>query len=133
MARLVAVVLIIAVAASTLPCGVACHDHKRRTLLSAQQAAVIDAASARMHIGGREGLAPLGDRFEMHNPLEFLRMDRLRVERQHAVRLTANVTELRRSGCAPCPPGCTRLAPLPYTCSRPCAAFGQTCMTALCS
>ena len=100
MARMVTSFMIVVLAVSVLHCGVACHDHKRKTLLSEQQAAVIDAASAHMHIGSRSGPIPLGDRFEAHNPLEFLRMDRLRVDRQHAVRLIANITELRRSGCA---------------------------------
>ena len=52
-----------------------------------------------MHIGSRGKEAPLKqDRFEAHNPLEFLRMHRLRIDAQPSVRLTANVTELRRSG-----------------------------------
>ena len=37
-------------------------------------------------------------RFEAHNPLELLRMERLRFASEPAVRLTANTTELLRSG-----------------------------------
>ena len=54
-----------------------------------------------MHIGSRGHSAALGqDRFEAHNPLELLQMERLRCKSEPAVRLTANTTELLRSGCA---------------------------------
>lgn len=100
MASLVTALLTVAVAASALQRGVACHDHKRsRAVPSAEQTIAISAARSRMHIGSRGIAAPLGrDRFEAHNPLEYLQMHRLRVKAEPAVRLTANVTELRRSG-----------------------------------
>ena len=52
-----------------------------------------------MHIGSRRHPAPLGhDRFEAHNPLEFLRTERLRASMEPAVKLSVNTTELLRSG-----------------------------------
>ena len=99
MASLLTALLTVTVAASALLCGVECHNHERSGAVpSAEQISAINAAISRMYIG-RGKAAPLGqDRFEAHNPLEFIRMDRLHVEAQPPARLTVNTTELRRSG-----------------------------------
>ncbi len=50
-----------------------------------------------MHIGSHSAALEKA-RSEAHNPLELLRMERLRIKSEPAVRLTANTTELVRSG-----------------------------------
>ncbi len=52
-----------------------------------------------MHISGHPAALDQ-KRFEAHNPLELLRMERLRFVSDPAVRLTANTTELAQSGWA---------------------------------
>ena len=82
--------------------SVATGQHfQRQTQPSTVAQAAIDAANEKTKFSNPLASAQEDGRFEAHNPLEFLRLDQLRIAPEHGVKLHVNTRVLEHTGCPP--------------------------------